>query len=345
MNLSRWAVPASYFSLVLGLTGLGNGWRVASRLWGFPTWIGEAVMAVAVAVWAVLLLRFAIKWIAVREAARAEAAHPVQCCFIALVPVATMLAGIGVLPHAHGAGTVIILVGAAASLLFGLWRHGGQWRGGRDAKTTTTVLYLPTVGANLVSAIAMSALGWPSWGQLFFGAGVLAWIVQESIILGRFLTVEPLPLALRPTVGIQMAPPAVALLAYAAVTVGPPDLFARMLLGYAIVQALMVLRLMPWIRQPFTLSYWAFTFGATAISTGTMRFAERGDDPVFTTLAPVLFAMSNVVIAGLSIASVAWVLRTKPAPATPSASTSATTSSSISATTSATTSAPTVSGS
>ncbi|WP_431048874.1 dicarboxylate transporter/tellurite-resistance protein TehA [Roseateles sp. L2-2] len=315
MNASRWAVPASYFSMVLGLTGLGNGWRVAARLWGFPAWIGEAVMAVAVTVWAVLLLRFAIKWIAVRDAAKAEAAHPILCCFIALVPVATMLAGIGVLPHAHGVGTAIILAGATASLLFGLWRHGGQWRGGRDEKTTTTVLYLPTVGANLVSAIAISALGWPTWGQLFFGAGVLAWIVQESIILGRFLTVEPLPLALRPTVGIQMAPPAVSLLAYAAVTTGPPDIVARMLLGYAIVQALMVLRLMPWIRQPFTLSYWAFTFGATAISTGTMRFAERGDDPVFTTLAPVLFTMSNVVIIGLSIASVLWVLRAKPAPA------------------------------
>lgn len=315
MNASRWAVPASYFSMVLGLTGLGNGWRVASRLWGFPTWIGESVMAVAVTVWAVLLVRFAIKWIAAREEALAEAAHPILCCFIALVPVATMLAGIGVLPHAHGVGTALILLGAAASLLFGLWRHGGQWRGGRDPKTTTPVLYLPTVGANLVSAIALSALGWPSWGQLFFGAGVLAWIVQESIILGRLLTVDPLPPALRPTVGIQMAPPAVALLAYAAVTVGPPDLIARMLLGYAIVQTLMVLRLMPWIRQPFTLSYWGFTFGATAISTGTMRFAERGHDPVFTTLAPVLFTMSNLVIAGLSIASVLWVLRPKPASA------------------------------
>ncbi|ANH69270.1 dicarboxylate transporter/tellurite-resistance protein TehA [Mitsuaria sp. 7] len=312
MNLSRWAVPASYFSMVLGLTGLGNGWRVAARLWGFPAWIGESVMAVAVAVWAVLLVRFAIKWIAVREAAKAEAAHPILCCFIALVPVATMLAGIGVLPHAHGVGMVLILAGAVTALLFGLWRHGGQWRGGRDEKTTTPVLYLPTVGTNLVSAIGLSALGWPSWGQLFFGAGVLAWIVQESIILGRLLTVEPMPLALRPTIGIQMAPPAVSLLAYAAVTVGPPDVFARMLLGYAIAQALMVLRLMPWIRQPFTLSYWAFTFGATAISTGTMRFAERGDDPVFTTLAPVLFAMSNVVIVGLSIASVVWALRAKP---------------------------------
>ncbi|MGN7872371.1 dicarboxylate transporter/tellurite-resistance protein TehA [Roseateles sp. 22389] len=315
MNASRWAVPASYFSMVLGLTGLGNGWRVASRLWGFPAWIGESVMTVAVTVWAVLLVRFAIKWIAAREEALAEAAHPILCCFIALVPVATMLAGIGVLPHAHGVGTALILLGAAASLLFGLWRHGGQWRGGRDPKTTTPVLYLPTVGANLVSAIALSALGWPSWGQLFFGAGVLAWIVQESIILGRLLTVDPLPPALRPTVGIQMAPPAVALLAYAAVTVGSPDLIARMLLGYAIVQALMVLRLMPWIRQPFTLSYWGFTFGATAISTGTMRFAERGYDPVFTTLAPVLFTMSNLVIAGLSIASVLWVLRPKPAAA------------------------------
>lgn len=319
MNASRWAVPASYFSLVLGLTGLGNNWRVAARLWGFPAWIGEAVMAVAVAVWAVLAIRFAAKWLLARADAQAEAAHPILCCFIALVPVATMLAGIGVLPHAHAVGSVMIVGGAAGSLLFGLWRHGGLWRGGRDEKTTTPVLYLPTVGANLVSAIGMSAMGWPEWGQLFFGAGVLAWIVQESIILGRLLTVEPLPAPLRPTLGIQMAPPAVALLAYASVTVGPPDLIARMLLGYALVQALMVARLLPWIRQPFTLSYWGFTFGVTAIATGTMRFAERGaGDRLFSTLAPVLFAISNVVVIGLSIASVLWVLRSA-APATPAA--------------------------
>lgn len=308
MNTSRWGVPASYFALVLGLTGLGNGWRVASRLWGFPAWIGEAVMAVAVVVWAVLAVRFAAKWLLARTDAQAEIAHPILCCFVALVPVATMLAGIGVLPHVHAAGCVLIVGGAAGSLLFGLWRHGGLWRGGRDEKTTTPVLYLPTVGANLVSAIAMSALGWPEWGQLFFGAGVIAWIVQESIILSRLLTGEPLPVALRPSLGIHMAPPAVGLLAYAAITVGPPDFVARMLLGYALVQGLIILRLMPWIRQPFTLSYWAFTFGATAIATGTMRFAERGNDPVFVTLAPVLFAMSNLVVIGLSIASVVWVL-------------------------------------
>jgi len=37
--------------MVLGLGGLGNGWRVAARVWGAPTFIGEAFALTAVAVW------------------------------------------------------------------------------------------------------------------------------------------------------------------------------------------------------------------------------------------------------------------------------------------------------
>lgn len=318
MNAARWAVPASYFSMVLGLTGLANNWRMASTLWGAPAWIGEAVLAVAVAVWAVLMVRFGFKWIAARDDARAEIAHPILGCFVALVFVSTMLVGIGLLAHWNAGGSALCVIGALGALVFGVWRLGGLWRGGRDPKTTTPVLYLPTVAASLVSAMAVAALGAPAWGQLFFGAAVLAWLALESVMVSRLLTAEPLPLALRPTLGIQQAPPAVALLAYASVYIGPPDLVARMLLGYALVQSLIVLRLLPWIRQPFTPSYWAFTFGATAIATGTMRFAERGGDPVFATLAPVLFGASNIVVVGLSIASVRWALRST-APAAASA--------------------------
>lgn len=321
MNASRWsgwAVPASYFSMVLGLTGLGNGWRVAARLWGWPAWIGEAVMTVAVAVWAVLVIRYAMKWLVARQEAAAEIAHPILCCFVSLAFVATMLVGLGIAPHAPGIAQGLCVAGALGALVFGVWRHGGLWRGDRDVKATTPVLYLPTVAANLVSAIAASALGWPEWGQLFFGAGVIAWLALESVMVARFLNAEPLPLALRPTLGIQQAPPAVALLAYASVSIGPPDLIAHMLLGYALVQSLIVIRLLPWIRQPFSLSAWAFSFGATAIATGTMRFAERNGDRVFTTLAPVLFVVSNVVVIGLAIASVVWLLRGKaPAAAAP----------------------------
>jgi tellurite resistance protein len=302
-------IPASFFGMVLGLAGLGTNWRVATKLWGLPAWLGEAVMAVAGAVWLLLMALYALKWLRSGIAARAEIAHPIQCCFVALVPVTTMLIGIAVLPHSRLAALLLCGAGALGSLVFGVWRHGGLWRGGRSVNATTPVLYLPTVAANLVSAIAAGALGWPELGQLFFGAGVLAWLALESIIVGRLLVAEELPKPLRPTLGIQFAPPAVALLAYASVTTGPADLVAHGLLGYAIVQALIVVRLLPWIRQPFTPGYWAFTFGVTAIASATMRYADRSGDWVFVSLAPVLFAISNIVIVGLFVATLWAALR------------------------------------
>lgn len=306
---ARWAVPASFFSMVLGLTGLGTDWRVASRLWALPAWVGEAVMAVAGAVWLALVVLYGLKWWHSTEAARAEIAHPIQCCFAALVPITTMLVGIAVLPYARPLALLLCVSGALGVLAFGVWRHGGLWRGGRSVSHTTPVLYLPTVAANLVTAIAASALGWPELGQLFFGAGVLSWLALESLVVGRLFTAEEMPLALRPTLGIQPAPPAAALLAYSAITTGPPDLLAHGLLGYALLQGLLVVRLLPWVRQPFTPSYWAFTFGITAVASATLRFAERGSDPVFAALAPVLFIAANVVVLGLFAATVLAALR------------------------------------
>ena len=315
MNARRWVIPGSFFSIVLGLAGLGTDWRAAAKLWSAPAWIGEAVMAVAGGVWLALVVLYALKWLRDGASARAEIEHPIQCCFVALLPVTTMLMGIAVLPHSRPVALALCGVGALASLAFGTWRHGGLWRGGRSVNTTTPVLYLPTVAANLVSAMAAGALGWPELGQLFFGAGVLAWLALESIIVHRLLTGEELPKPLRPTLGIQPAPPAVALLAYTSVTSGPPDFVAHALLGYALVQAFIAIRLLPWIRQPFTPGYWAFTFGATAIASATMRYADRGGDWVFTSLAPVLFVLANVLVVGLFFATVAAALRGRLLPA------------------------------
>jgi len=50
--LRRTRVPATFFGMVLGLCGLGNGWRAAARLGLAPTWVGEALSLLGVAVWA-----------------------------------------------------------------------------------------------------------------------------------------------------------------------------------------------------------------------------------------------------------------------------------------------------
>jgi tellurite resistance protein len=296
--------------MILGLAGLGGDWRVAARIWSLPAWIGEIVMLVAVVVWAVLTLLYVAKWFSHREQALAELNHPIQCCFIGLFPVSTLLVALAVQPYAQLVAIALFFAGAVGTLGFSVWRHGGLWRGSRDPASTTPVLYLPSVAGNFVVAIAAEAFGWKAWGQLFFGAGVLAWLALESVILYRLLMVDALAKPLRPTLGIQLAPPAVGLVAYLSVTDGNPGLVAQMLLGYALLQALILLRLLPWIReQSFAATYWAFTFGVAALALGAERLVDRGVTGPAEELAPILFVIANVVIGAIAIGSIVLLAR------------------------------------
>src|SRR5258706_4535943 len=270
-------MPVSFFGIVLGLAGLGGAWRAAARVWQLPSVVGEALMLAAGIVWAVMLALYAAKWIYARTAALQELEHPVQCCFVGLIGVATMLISIAVLPYARLAAQIGCGIGATFNMAFAVWRTGILWRGDRDPATTTPVLYLPAVGGAFVTATAAAALGYQDWGQLAFGAGFFSWLAIESVLLHRLYTAPGLPAPLRPTLGIQLAPPAVGGVAYLAVTAGAPGELAYAMLGYALLQALLLLRLLPWIRQqPFAASYWALTFGATALAAVPLDLMERG---------------------------------------------------------------------
>jgi tellurite resistance protein len=60
--LSSPILPATFFGMVLGLGGLGNGWRAAARVWGAPALIGEALSLAAALVWLVWLVLYVLKW-------------------------------------------------------------------------------------------------------------------------------------------------------------------------------------------------------------------------------------------------------------------------------------------
>jgi len=301
-------IPASYFGIVLGLTGLGGVWRAATQAWQFPAAIGEAVMAAAVAVWAVLIILFALKWLVARSDAQGEAAHPVQCCFIGLAGVATMLAAWALVPHARLAAEIIGAAGGAFTLWFAVWRTGGLWQGGRDPGATTAVLYLPTGAGSFVGANLAAALGYSDWAQVLFGAGFFSALAIDSVLIHRLLTAPELAEPLRPTLGIQIAPATVGLSAYLSIWPGEPGLFAHMLLGYGLLMTLIMLRLLPWIAKgAFSPGYWAFTFGITALAAGPLRMVARGDSGPAQALAPFLFIFANLVV-GLVAVGTVWLL-------------------------------------
>jgi tellurite resistance protein len=299
------SIPASFFGIVLGLAGLGNTWRAATAAWHLPAAIGEALMALATLIWAILILLYGLKWVFRRQEARAEVFHPIQCCFIGLGGVSTMLIALAVLPYGRQVALILFGAGGLFTLGFAVWRTGLLWQGGRDPAVTTPVLYLPAVAGGFVGAAAAAAFGFPSWGHFAFGGALLAWLALESVLLHRFYTLPEMPVALRPTLGIQLAPPAVGAVAYYAVNGGHADLVVNALLGYGILQALILLRLLPWLRkQPFAASYWSYTFGAAALTTTPLRMIAHGETGPAAQLAPVLFVAANLVIALIALGTI-----------------------------------------
>jgi tellurite resistance protein len=311
------SIPASFFGIVLGLVGLGNNWRGAVRLWGMPPVIGEIIMAAAFAIWALLMICYILKWVGQRQAALAESQHPVQCCFIGLIPATTALMGLVLAPYNHDLANLALLLGGAGHVAFSVWRVGAMLQGDREIVTITPVAYLPSVAGNFIVAITAGALGYASWGLLFFGAGLFMWLAMESIIVNRLLHAAPLQPPLRPTLGIQLAPPVVAVTAWLANTQGAPEMLLQATWGYGIFQLLLLIRLLPWIfKQPFAPSYWAFTFGLTALSGGGIQMTLRGAKGAITELTPALFVFTNLALGAIIVGTLALLLQRKLLPQT-----------------------------
>ncbi|MFM0316660.1 dicarboxylate transporter/tellurite-resistance protein TehA [Paraburkholderia nemoris] len=316
MNSNRGTIPVSFFGIAVGALAFANLWRVAIRVWHLPTIAGDVLSVAALAVWVVVLLAYGHKWLAHAAEGRGEMQHPVQSSFAALVPVSSLLAAQLLQPYAHSVALALFGVAVVAQLVLGVYLHGRLWQGGRKPELITAAIYLPTVASSFVAGTAAAAFGFHQLGGLFFGAGVLSWLAIESMILHRAAVHEALPEALRPVLGIQLAPPVVGGVTYMSLSNGTPDLVALMLLGYGLYQALMLLRLLPWIRQQaFVPGYWAFSFGVAALPTMAIRMVERGATGPLEWLAPVLFVAANVVIGILVVKTLGLLMQGKLIPA------------------------------
>src|SRR5690348_9401350 len=113
--------------MVLGLGGLGNGWRVAARVWGAPPSIGEALALAAAAVWFLWFVFYALKWAHSPLTALSELRPPVQAFFVALVPVATLMASVALAPHLPLVAWAMFVAGIVGQICFSAWAVGGLW--------------------------------------------------------------------------------------------------------------------------------------------------------------------------------------------------------------------------
>jgi tellurite resistance protein len=304
-------VPVSFFSIPLGLVALGIAWQSAASLWAAPVLVSEALIWIGTWLWIFLLLAYGGKWLIRRATAIAELQHPVQSCFIGLAGVVSLLISIALLKVYRPLASGFFCFGAVWTLAFAVYQTGRLWMGEAKPETLSPILYLPIVAGAFVTASACAAMGYVDWGKLAFGAGLFTWFAVESVILYRLYTEAPVSPVLRPAMGVQLAPPAVGAVAYLNVGGGAPDVLAYALIGYALLQALILIRLLPWLLQgELSPAWWSFSFAAASLPTAAIKVAAHEEGGAISTMAPYLFVAGNLVIATIAAATIKWLVRT-----------------------------------
>lgn len=301
------------FAIPLGLLGLAGAWRRVAAFDGplAPAHgVADALLVFALALLALLLVLWLARIALHAKLIRVEWEHPVQGSLSALLPVCILLAVAQVMPlRPAWAGVAWPLTLAALAIMGALaWQVVARLSTGRiPPELVTPALYVPTVAGGLVGALALSALGQAGWAALLFGMGLSAWALLEMRILNR-LFAGPLPPPLRPTLGVEMAPAAVATLALGNLWPLLPAEVLVVCLGIASGPILAVLtRWRYWSAVPFSAGFWSFSFPIAAMAAATAETVRRGGWP--GGVAWIAVAVASAVIAYLALRTLVLLLQ------------------------------------
>ena len=295
MNSTKtFPLPTGYFGIPLGMAALSLAWLHLENHFPVARTISDVIGIIASAIWILFILMYAYTLRYYSDEVRSEYHCPVRFSFIALIPITTMLIGDITYRWTPWLAEVMIWLGTIGQLLFSSLRISELWQGGVfEQKSTRPPFYLPAVAANFTSASSLALLGYHDLGYLFFGAGLIAWIIFEPVLL-QHLRISSLEPPFRATMGIILAPAFVGAAAYLSLNKGEIDTFVKILWGYGFLQLFFLLRLLPWIMEKgLNIGLWGFSFGLASMANSSIAFFH-GD--VLQGISILAFVFSNLMI-------------------------------------------------
>lgn len=303
---ARWLqqAPVPLFAVTMGHAGLGLAWRAAHQAFGLPAVIGEALMALAAAAFACVAGVYALKLFACPGGVAADFRHPVLMNFFPAISIGLLLLAAGALPYAPAAAEALWIAGAGLHLVLAVTIIGRWIRQNTEIQHASPAWFIPVVG-NVLVPIAGVPLGYETVSWFFFAVGLTFWVPLFTIVLYRLIFHDPLPPQIAPLLFILIAPPAAGFVAYMQLTGGGIDLLGYVLAGSALFIALVLAGLAQlFVRLPFALSWWAFTFPSAALSCAMTHVHTELPGPATHALALASLAFATAVIAWVTLRTV-----------------------------------------
>jgi tellurite resistance protein len=303
--------PVAMFSSVMGICGLGLGWRAAAQVLCAPHAIGEGLIALAAALFVVLGTMYILKLFNAPGAVAAEFRNPATSSQFGCLTIALLLLAAGILPYAPHSARAVWSVGATGQCLL-LLTLLGRWIAEPTEVSNSTPSWLIPIVGNATAALAGVPLGFPETSWFLFAVGLAFWLTFLPLLLNRLIFHhEPLPARLAPTLAVLVASPAVICLAWLQLT-GQVDATYRVILFTALFFALLVLRL--WrlaVPSPASVAWWIYTFPSAVLAMAVVRYREQVSGLGSAVLASGTLCMASVVVAIVAAASLRSLLVTR----------------------------------
>jgi tellurite resistance protein len=310
MNPGR-RVPPNFFGFGFGSAGLCETWRIAQFYGHAPAGVGDALAALSALAWLTVLLTYVGYLITDGLALRQDLADPVVGPFLSLAVITPMLlAVLGLVPYAPEAGKMLFDVLLALTVAFGSW-FTGQWIcGSVELDKFHPGYFLPVAAGGMLGSDGAALVGQYRLAAVMFGYGALSGIVTASMVLGRLYLRPLLPVPLLPTLGILVAPPAVAALAWLDGHGDHIDAMTTFLGGFSLLMVLAQLRLLPLYRRlPFMPSTWSFAFAWSAVASVGMHWLNDTRPGGYLAEEYILLAANSVLVAAIAARTVVALYR------------------------------------
>ena len=320
--MSATRIPLNFFGMPFGLAGLGGGWLTMADYGQVPKAVGDVLLALAALVWLILVVGYLRYVLSDRSAFVRDLLDPIAAPFASLIVVTPMLlAAEGLYPHSAGAGRALTDVFLVLTVLLGAWVTGQWIYGPVELDKFHPGYFLPTVAGGLLASATAAEVGQRLLAEVMFGYGMICWLVLGSIILGRLLMRPLLPPPLLPTLAIEIAPAAVATLAYFALHGDRIDPVVAFLAGYGMLMVLAQMRMLPaYLRLPFMPSTWAFTFSWAAVATAGIHWLDAIRPSGFRVYEYLVLAAITALIGGIAVRTLVAIGRGQLLPRPPAAS-------------------------
>ena len=286
--------PIMMFAIVMGISGLTIAYQKAAEFIGFPHIIGNAMMYIALGLFAIISLIYIIKLIKYPKAVMNEWKHPVRINFFSAISISMLMLAIITRHDFHTLGAAFWYVGTALHMFMTLYTISFWINHNQEIGHSNPAWFIPIVG-NVLVPVGGIGLASKIVLMYFFSVGVFFWIIFLSIIFNRIIFHHQLAQKFLPTLFILLAPPAVAFIAYFKLF-AVVDTFATFVYSIAVFFTFMLAFMFrQFIGLKYFISWWAFIFPLAAMAIAAMVMYHKTQDVFSMYLAYTMMGVTTLM--------------------------------------------------